>query len=159
MTVRDLAAMRQVLLSTNRSPHYILTDYFQSSDSTNNFTDATVRDLAAMRQVLLFPNRSPHNILTDYFQILDSANKLTDATVRDLAAMRQVLLFPNRLPHYILTDYFQSSYLTMIFLLASFIAVSRVLLCEAMVVSRIWPHLFPSLSSGSMRKISTAQVL
>jgi len=50
---------------------------------------------------------------------------LTQATVRDSAAMKQVSFFPrNRSPHKVLTNYCQISYLTMVFLPASFLAVS-----------------------------------
>jgi len=50
---------------------------------------------------------------------------LTEATVRDSAAMKQVSLFlRNWSPHQVLTYYHQISYLTMVFLPASFLAVS-----------------------------------
>jgi hypothetical protein len=49
---------------------------------------------------------------------------LTEATVRDSAAMKQVPFLHARLPHQVLTSCTQISYLTMVFLPASFIAVS-----------------------------------
>jgi hypothetical protein len=48
----------------------------------------------------------------------------TEATVRDSASMRQVFFFPHRIAATGTDDCFQISYLTMVFLPASFIAVS-----------------------------------
>jgi hypothetical protein len=49
---------------------------------------------------------------------------LTEATVRDSASMRQVSFFPHQIAATGTDDCFQISYLTMVFLPASFIAVS-----------------------------------
>jgi len=83
--------------------------------------------LAKRREMLSNRLKNVMNLAFATVNIEDSKQMrtLTQATVRDSAAMKQVSFFPrNRSPHQVLTNYCQISYLTMVFLPASFLAVS-----------------------------------
>jgi len=88
--------------------------------------------LAKRKEMLRNRLKSVMNLAFATVNIEDSrqTRTLTQASVRDSAAMKQVSFFPrHRSPHQVLTHYCQISYLTMVFLPASFLDMS-IMVCH-----------------------------